>query len=207
MQHLLRLCLWQAIIIGILTAHFPVSAEEDRGIRMRGPKSTDVFPYDRYGPIISKDTLWNIATRIRPDTRLTVYQVMQALYQENPGAFVDSNINHLVEGQYLKIPSFNNMMAINTNSAKIKSDNDSKSWQLSQPKVTKKQIVTEPTVKKKDLETVKTEINDQLQKIDGQQQKRLENIQNDISDSIDGLQAILKENNHQLIPRCVFYNK
>jgi len=195
MQHLLRLCLWLAIVIGILTAHFPVSAEEDRGIRMRGPKSTDVFPYDRYGPIISKDTLWNIATRIRPDTRLTVYQVMQALYQENPGAFVDSNINYLVEGQYLKIPSFNNMMAINTNSAKIKSDNDSKSWQLSQPKVTKKQIVIESSVKKKDLETVKTEINDQLQKIDGQQQKRLENIQNDISNSIDGLQAILKENN------------
>ncbi|PKI15999.1 FimV/HubP family polar landmark protein, partial [Colwellia sp. 12G3] len=194
MQHLLRLCLWQAIIIGILTAHFPVSAEEERGIRMRGPKSTDVFPYDRYGPIISKDTLWNIATRIRPDARLSVYQVMQALYQENPQAFVDSNINHLVEGQYLKIPSFNNMMAINTNSAKKKSENDHKSWQKSQPKATKKLVITEPSVKKKDLETVKTEINDQLQKIDGQQQKRLENIQNDISDSIDGLQAILKEN-------------
>ena len=194
MQHLLRLCLWQAIIIGILSAHFPVNAEEERGIRMRGPKSSDVFPYDRYGPITSKDTLWNIATRIRPDNRLSVYQVMQALYQENPQAFVDSNINHLVEGQYLKIPSFNNMMAINTNNAKKKSENDSKAWKKAQPKATEKVVVAEPSVKKKDLDTVKTEINDQLQKIDGQQQERLELIQNDISDSIDGLQAILKEN-------------
>ena len=194
MQDLLRLCLWQAIIIGILSAHFPVNAEEERGIRMRGPKSSDVFPYDRYGPITSKDTLWNIATRIRPDKRLSVYQVMQALYQENPQAFLDSNINYLVEGQYLKIPSFNNMMAINTNSAKKKSVNDSKAWKKAQPKSPKKAVFIEPSVKKKDLEEVKTEINDQLQKIDGQQQERLEHIQNDISDSIDGLQAILKEN-------------
>ncbi|WP_057181769.1 FimV/HubP family polar landmark protein [Colwellia sp. MT2012] len=195
MQKLLRLCLWQAIIIGILTAHFPViSAEEERGIRMRGPKSSDVFPYDRYGPITSKDTLWNIATRVKPDTRLSVYQVMQALYQKNPQAFVDSNINHLIEGQYLKIPSFNNMMAINTESAKKKSARDSKAWLKIQPKATNKIVAQEPTINKKDLETVKTEIKEQLQKIDGQQQKRLENIQNDISDSIDGLQAILREN-------------
>ena len=95
MQHLLRLCLWQAIIIGILTANFPVHAEEERGIRMRGPKSSDVFPYERYGPITSQDTLWNIATRIRPDKRLSVYQVMQALYQENPQAFVAVSYTHL----------------------------------------------------------------------------------------------------------------
>ncbi|MEY8214955.1 MAG: hypothetical protein RPR97_10820, partial [Colwellia sp.] len=86
MQHFLRLCLWQAIIIGILTAHFPVSAEEERGIRLRGPKSndssesnyrresdyrresresSDVFSSEIYGPITPKDTLWNIATRVR----------------------------------------------------------------------------------------------------------------------------------------------
>ena len=211
MQHFLRLCLWQAIIIGILTAHFPVSAEEERGIRLRGPKSSennyrrenrDAFSSEGYGPITPKDTLWNIATRVRPDTRLSVYQVMQALYQENPQAFVDSNINHLVEGQYLKIPSFNNMMAINTDSAKKKSENHSKAWKKIQSKTA---VAKEPRVKKKDLDTVKNEINDQLQKIDGQQQKRLENIQNDISDSINGLQAILKEND-ELRQRLTSFN-
>jgi pilus assembly protein FimV len=194
MHKLLRLFLWQVIVIGILSTHFPVKAEEDRGIRMRGPKSSDVFPYDRYGPITSKDTLWNIATRVRPDIRLSVYQVMEALYQKNPQSFLDNNMNHLVEGQYLEIPSFNTMMAVNTYKAKQKSEKDTKAWQKMQPKVVKKVVITEPSVNKKDLDTVKIEINDQLQKIDGEQQKRLTTIQNDISDSIDGLQTILKEN-------------
>jgi pilus assembly protein FimV len=54
---------------------------------------------------------------------------MQALYQENPQAFADNNINHLVESTYLKIPSFNDMMAVNTSNAKRKSESDSKAWQ------------------------------------------------------------------------------
>ena len=193
MQTFLRLCLWQAITLSILTMHFPVNAEEERGIRMRGPKSSDVLSYDKYGPILSKDTLWNIATRVRPDTRLSIYQVMQALYKENPQGFVDNNINHLVEGEYLKIPSFNSMMAIDSNSAKKEFQNASSSWKKSQPTRISKIAPTEPRVQKKDLDSVKTEINDQLIKIDGQQQIRLDTIQNDISDSIDGLQAILKE--------------
>ncbi|TMM42474.1 FimV/HubP family polar landmark protein, partial [Colwellia ponticola] len=207
MQKFLRLCLWQAIIIGILTVHFPVSAEEEGGIRLRGPKSIDVSPYNQYGPITGKDTLWNIATRVRPDKRLSVYQVMQALYQENPQAFLDNNINHLVEGQTLNIPSFSKMMAINTNTAKQKSLDDEKAWEKIQPKPVEKIISKEPSIQKKDLETVKTEINDQLQKIDGQQQQRLATIQNDISDSIDGLQAILKENDNLRQRLNVFNDK
>jgi len=83
MQRLLRLCLWQVIFISIISVNFSVSAEED-GIRIRGPKSSDAYPYDRYGPLTNRDTLWNIALKVRPDPRLSVYQVMQALYQKNP---------------------------------------------------------------------------------------------------------------------------
>jgi pilus assembly protein FimV len=122
MQKLLHLCLWQVVLsiltVTTLSVSLPalsqeVEAKEDRGIRMRGPKSRDVFPYDKYGPITKRDTLWKIALTVRPDSRLTVYQVMQALYQANPQSFPDGNFNHLVEGQYLKIPSFNQMMAVN----------------------------------------------------------------------------------------------
>ncbi|TYK66457.1 FimV/HubP family polar landmark protein [Colwellia echini] len=194
MQKLLRLCLWQAIFISILTAHFHLNAEEERGIRMLGPKSSDVFPYERYGPIQSTDTLWNIATRVRPDARLSIYQVMHALYIENPQGFVDNNINYLVESEYLKIPSFNAMMAIDANEAKAKFQSASQSWKKAQPKKPKEIEPIVPSVKKEDLDSVKTEINDQMQKFDGQQQQRLETIQNDITDSIDGLQTILKEN-------------
>lgn len=210
MKKLFHLCLWQVVLsvfavsvfsITLFSASSPAFAQEvntveQRGIRMRGPKSSDVFPYDRYGPITKRDTLWKIALTVRPDSRLSVYQVMEALYQANPSSFVDSNYNHLVEGSYLKIPSFDRMMSVNTAVAKSKSNQNNKDWQKKQPKkvVVKASKPKEPSVNKKDLDTVKVEINDQLQKIDVEQQKRLETIQNDVLDSIDGLQAILKEN-------------
>ena len=195
MQNIVRLCLWPLVIISILFVQMPVMAEEERGIRMRGPKSTDVFPYDRYGPITSRDTLWNIALTVRPDSRLTVYQVMQALFQENPQAFVENNRNHLVEGQYIKIPSFERMMSIDSQIARKNTEMDEQAWQDKQPKIAKpKKKPAEPSVNKKDLDTVKVEINEQIKTLDSAQQQRLETIQNDVLDSIDGLQAILKEN-------------
>ena len=209
MQKLLHLCLRQVflsisiasiITVSSLSVSLSAFAQEaiaqqppvqERGIRMRGPKSSDVFPYDRYGPLTQRDTLWKIALTVRPDSRLTVYQVMQALYQANPNSFVDGNLNYLVEGQYLKIPSFDRMMSVNTEAARRKSNEDDKVWQKNQPKKTAK-ITTpiEPSVNKKDLDTVKVEINDQLEKIDNEQQIRLESIQKDVLDSIGGLQAI-----------------
>lgn len=59
----------------------------------------------KFGPISAKDTLWNISNKVRPDNEVTIYQVMQALFDANPKAFSDGNRNHLVEGAYLNIPS------------------------------------------------------------------------------------------------------
>ena len=141
MQRLLRLCLWQVIFISITTFSVSLFAFEEGGIRIRGPKSTDMFPYDQYGPINSKDTLWNIALKVRPETTLSVYQVMQALYLKNPQAFKDNNLNHLNNGQYLKIPSIEEMRAINPVAAKGKSKADDKTWQKKVAKNVKKKIV------------------------------------------------------------------
>jgi len=198
MHTLLRLCLWQALIISICCFSLPTSAEDD-GIRIRGPKSTDAFPYDRYGPITSKDTLWNIALKVRPDPRLSVYQVMQALYENNPNAFKENNLNHMISGQYLKLPSIDVIRAINPDIAQQKSRSDDKAWQQKVAKVVKvtpKKIPNpeEASVNKKDLDAAKSEINTQLQTIDNTQQQRLATIQNDVLDSIDGLQSLLKEN-------------
>ena len=52
----------------------------------------------------------------------------------------------------------------------------------------------EASVNKKDLDAAKSEINVQLKAIDDTQQQRLATIQNDVLDSIDGLQSLLKEN-------------
>jgi pilus assembly protein FimV len=198
MQKLLRLCLWQVLIISISCFSLPISAENG-GISIRGPKSTDAFPYDRYdryGPITDKDTLWNIALKVRPDPRLSVYQVMQALYESNPDSFKYQNLNHMINGQYLKLPSIDIIQAINPDNAKEKSRSDNKAWQKKVVKVTPKKVLLpeEASVNKKDLDTAKSEINVQLQAIDSSQQQRFTTIQNDVLDSIDGLQNILKEN-------------
>ncbi|SEK40847.1 pilus assembly protein FimV, partial [Colwellia chukchiensis] len=195
MQKILRLCLWQVLFISISCFSLPISAEES-GIRIRGPKASDAFPYDRYGPITGKDTLWNIALKVRPDPRFSVYQVMQALFETNPDAFKENNFNHMVSGQYLKIPTIDVIRAINPEIAQQKSRQDDQMWQKKVVKVAAKkpQTPAQISVNKQDLEAAKSEINVQLQAIDSTQQQRLATIQNDVLDSIDGLQSLLKEN-------------
>ncbi|HET9835543.1 MAG TPA: FimV/HubP family polar landmark protein, partial [Rhodanobacteraceae bacterium] len=51
------------------------------------------------------DTLYHIATETRPDTQVTVDQMMLALQQANPDAFYKDNINRLKSSAILRIPT------------------------------------------------------------------------------------------------------
>ena len=57
------------------------------------------------------DTLWGIASRMRPDNRLTMNQTMMAIFQANPEAF-SNNINRLSAGASLRIPSADEVFQI-----------------------------------------------------------------------------------------------
>ena len=57
-----------------------------------------------YGPVKKNDTLWRIASEVRPDRSVSVNQTMLALFEANPDAF-DGNINLLQEGAVLNVPS------------------------------------------------------------------------------------------------------
>ncbi|WP_160287771.1 FimV family protein [Pseudomonas knackmussii] len=52
----------------------------------------------------SRDTLWEIASRARPDGSVTVNQTMLAIQDMNPDAFIGGNINRLKSGQVLRLP-------------------------------------------------------------------------------------------------------
>ena len=52
------------------------------------------------------DTLWRIASEIRPGNDVSVAQVMQALFELNPDAFLQQDINQLQYGRWLEIPSY-----------------------------------------------------------------------------------------------------
>ncbi len=59
---------------------------------------------DTYGPVGDKDTLWDIALSVRPDSSASVHQTMLALQRLNPEAFIRGNINLLKKGQVLRVP-------------------------------------------------------------------------------------------------------
>lgn len=58
-----------------------------------------------YGPVKASDTLWGIAQNMRPADDLTPQQVMLAIQDVNPDAFLSNNINLLREGSILRVPS------------------------------------------------------------------------------------------------------
>jgi FimV-like protein len=72
----------------------------------------------RYGPIVSSDSLWDIARKVRLDDNLTIYQVMYALFEQNPQSFMDENYNHLLNGTYLYIPAFQKIKHIDVDVAR-----------------------------------------------------------------------------------------
>lgn len=60
---------------------------------------------ERSYTVKSKDTLWNIARRVRPNTTVSVTKMMKVLHKANPDAFIANNINLLKNGQVLRVPS------------------------------------------------------------------------------------------------------
>jgi pilus assembly protein FimV len=62
------------------------------------------FAGAEYGPVAEGETLWLIASNTRPDSAVSVNQMMMALLQANPEAFIGNNINRLRRGAVLRIP-------------------------------------------------------------------------------------------------------
>ena len=58
-----------------------------------------------YGPVRESETLWSIATRLRPDRSISVQRMMLAILERNPEAFEFSNVNALNAGTTLRIPA------------------------------------------------------------------------------------------------------
>ena len=57
-----------------------------------------------YGPVRKSETLWSIASRLRPDTSVSTQRMMLAILEANPEAFAFRNVNALRAGATLRIP-------------------------------------------------------------------------------------------------------
>jgi pilus assembly protein FimV len=63
------------------------------------------------------DTLWEIAINTRPSRKVSPQQMMLAIQDSNPGAFIKGNINRLKTHQVLRIPTEQQMAARNNSQA------------------------------------------------------------------------------------------
>lgn len=81
-----------------------------------------------YGPTTANDHLWFIAQKTRPNRDISKQQMMIAILQANPNAFTDQNVNGLLEGQYLTIPSLEAINAISPTTALIQISAQNRAW-------------------------------------------------------------------------------
>ncbi len=87
-----------------------------------------------YGPVRSTDTLWSLASKHRPSNRVTVYQTMVAIYDKNPKSFADGNINHILVGSRILLPSAAEAGRITDAEARRRFNSDNASWKGLSPK-------------------------------------------------------------------------
>ncbi len=70
----------------------------------------------RIGPIQANQTLWSLASNNRPSGSVTMDQMLVALYRSNPQAF-DGNMNLMLKGATLLVPSLEDIRAISRREA------------------------------------------------------------------------------------------
>lgn len=80
------------------------------------------------GPVTQQDTLWSLAKAARGDAPYSMYQVIIALQQKNPRAFIGDNVHHVQDGAVLTIPSAAEIAAIDVDSARQKVEADEQRW-------------------------------------------------------------------------------
>lgn len=80
------------------------------------------------GPVAAGQTLWSIAYAWRPDTGLTMNQVMLAILDRNPQAFIDGNVNRLRRGAELTMPDQAEVGALSTTEADRRMRVQMQSW-------------------------------------------------------------------------------
>ncbi len=77
-----------------------------------------------YGPVKPTDTLWRIAFNNRPDPKLSVDQVLIAIFMANPQAFKNNDIHSIIDGSTITIPSQSDIATITDAAAKLRIANN-----------------------------------------------------------------------------------
>ena len=96
--------------------------------RSTSSNSRSSFSGDSYGPVGANETLWSIASRVKPDSSVSVQQTMLAIQRMNPEAFINGNINLLRRGQVLRIPDKDEIQQLSNRDAIQQVATQNRSW-------------------------------------------------------------------------------
>ena len=125
-------------------------------LKITGPDGQSRQQNRQFGPTTKADTFWSVAQKMRPNNKVSIYQVMAAIYDANPHAFANSNYNSLEVGMILLVPPAEKMLSIPISIARERAEQDDKHWRSNRTRSNKK--VTKPKVKAKPIETQIAEV-------------------------------------------------
>lgn len=183
------------LFVMLLVAHMWVGsvAIADTTATLRGPKEFDTPTQTRLGPLTPADTLWRLAEQSRPDRRINMYQMMYALYQKNPDAFLEENFNHLKPGAYLLIPTIREILAVDAIEAQRKSENDDRLWaeRVRRVELAKAEAAA---AKQLDIVTAKDQLSEELSRVEAQQIEQMSDLRDRIGASMANVEMIVQEN-------------
>ena len=92
---------------------------------------------ESYVRVKTGDSLGKIAQRVRP-ANISLEQALVSLYQENPDAFQNNNMNLLKSGKRLKVPSAETMAGVDLQSAQREINLQAADWQAYRAKLAEK---------------------------------------------------------------------
>lgn len=84
-------------------------------------------PRDEYR-VSASDTMWSIALTHRADSSVSVQQMMRAIQELNPDAFIDGNVNLVREGAVLRLPAAQEVRNIATRQALADVADQNRQW-------------------------------------------------------------------------------
>lgn len=103
---------------------------------------------ETYGPTTADDTLWHVASELRPNNDVSVQQVMLAIFCYNEDAFSTNNINALEPGKIIKLPSLDKICSLSQEQAYTEVEKQGRQWKRSSLKHQKHLIKHKKSVKK-----------------------------------------------------------
>lgn len=162
----------------------------------KGSESSDVrIGQERYGPISSNDTLWDIARQYKPHSSVSQYQTMVAIVQANEKAFVNGNMNRMLDGFYLRIPSLQEIKMVNPEAARrqvvVDGQLKSKTKQLSDVEKETQRTRSEQQAL---LDQAREKAEQTVQAVEERQEKNFNELRSDIQQSMQTVERMYNEN-------------